>query len=46
MGLCGIYPREYRKTFDLSSKEYRYEEPYIIDCDLFPVRYSKANIQE
>ncbi len=46
MGLSGIYPREYRKTYDLSSDEYRYEEPYVIDCDLFPVKYSKATIQE
>jgi glucan phosphoethanolaminetransferase (alkaline phosphatase superfamily) len=46
MGLCGIYPREYRKTFDLSSRQYRNEERYVIDCDLFPARYSRANIQK
>jgi len=46
MGLSGLYPRDYRMKFDLSSEGYRYEEPYIIDVDLFPVRYSKARIQD
>ncbi|HBC87553.1 MAG TPA: hypothetical protein DCZ94_11405 [Lentisphaeria bacterium] len=46
MGLCGLYPREYKKNFDLSSDNYRYEEPYVIDVDLFPIKYSKAKIQD
>jgi heptose-I-phosphate ethanolaminephosphotransferase len=45
MGLCGIYPDEYRGRYDLSSPLFTYEEPYLIDVDLFPIKYSRAEIQ-
>jgi glucan phosphoethanolaminetransferase (alkaline phosphatase superfamily) len=45
MGLLGVYPREYKGKYDLSSPNFKYEEPYLIDVDLFPIRYSKAEIQ-
>jgi glucan phosphoethanolaminetransferase (alkaline phosphatase superfamily) len=45
MGLCGVYPKEYKAKYDLSSPKFTYEEPYLIDVDLFPIRYSKAEIE-
>lgn len=45
MGLSGLYPKEYLKKCDLSSAKYRYEEPYLLDVDLFPIKYSKADIE-
>lgn len=45
MGLCGVYPKEYKGKYDLSSPAFTYEEPYLIDVDLFPIRHSKAEIQ-
>ncbi len=45
LGLSGIYPDEYRGDLDLSSQDFEEGEPYIIDENLFPIRYSKAKIQ-
>ncbi len=45
MGLCGVYPGEYKGKYDLSSPLFTYEEPYLIDVDLFPIRHSRAEIQ-
>lgn len=45
MGICGVYPREYQSKYDASSGGFRYEEPYLVDVDLFPVRYSNARIK-
>ena len=45
MGLCGVYPKEYRSKYDLTSPNFTYEEPYLIDVDLFPIRHSRAEIQ-
>lgn len=45
MGICGVYPKEYKGKYDLSSPNFTYEEPYLIDVDLFPIRYSNAEIQ-
>lgn len=44
-GLTGIYPSEYLKEFDLASPYYKYEDPYLISSDLFPLKYSRANIR-
>ncbi len=41
-GLVGIYPSEYLEELDLSSPNYRYDEPYLINSDLFPIRYSNS----
>jgi glucan phosphoethanolaminetransferase (alkaline phosphatase superfamily) len=45
MGLCGAYPKEYLDEYDISSDYFRLEDPYLIDVDLFPIRYSKAEIK-
>ena len=45
LGLCGVYPKEYKGKHDLSSLSFQYEEPYLIDVDLFPIKYSRAEIQ-
>jgi len=45
MGLCGTYPLEYLSRYDVSSDNFKREEPYLVDVDLFPVRYSRAKIK-
>jgi glucan phosphoethanolaminetransferase (alkaline phosphatase superfamily) len=45
LGLCGVYPKEYKGKYDLSSPYFKFEEPYLIDVDLFPIRYSNAEIE-
>lgn len=45
MGLCGVYPREYLSEYDVSSEAFMSEEPYLVDVDLFPIKYSKAEIK-
>ncbi len=44
-GLTGIYPSEYLEEFDLSSPYYKYEEPYLVNSDLFPFKYSRVKIK-